>query len=72
MKKIALLLVVAGVAVSPAAAATKKKANDTDPNEASWRLVRDASPLILPSWAQAIYFSTMYKDKDADKKKKKQ
>ena len=70
MKKIALLLVAAAFAVSPAAAATKKKAKDTDPNEASWRLVRDASPLILPSWAQAIYFSTMYKDKDADKKKK--
>ena len=70
MKKIALLLTAAAFAVSPAAAETKKDAKKTDPNDNGYRLVRDGLPLILPSWAQVVYFSTMHKDKDADKKKK--
>jgi hypothetical protein len=65
MKKFALLLLIAAVAAAPAMAATKKKhrkmhvatAQKVDPNEASWRLVRDGFPLILPSWALRIYFS---------------
>jgi len=65
MKKIALLLLVAAVAVSPAAADTKKKAKKitadsaqkSDPNEAGWRLVRDGLPLVLPSWALPVYFA---------------
>ena len=65
MQKIALLVMVAALAVSPAAAATKKKAKPMDAaaaqNDASWRLVRDASPLVLPTWALAIYF-TVNKD----------
>ena len=69
MQKIAWLVMVAALAISPAAAATKKKAKPMDEaaaqRDASWRLVRDASPLLLPSWAQVIYF-TVYK-KDAKK-----
>jgi hypothetical protein len=65
MKKIALLLLGVVVAVSPAAAATKKKGKTVtaaaeqkyDSNEASWRLVKDAFPLVLPSWALPIYFN---------------
>ncbi len=66
MKKIALALVVAAVALSPVAAIAKKKrvrhvdpgyaAEHMDKNEASYRFVRDALPLFLPSWALPIYF----------------
>jgi hypothetical protein len=70
MKKMALLLVVMAVAVSPAAADSKKKAKNTtadsaqksDPNEASWRLVRDGLPLVLPSWALPVYFGVVHKE----------
>ncbi len=64
MKRIALLTLVALVAVSPAAAATKKKApNAPAPaaqpvdtrNEDSFRLVRDSLPLWLPSWSLPFY-----------------
>ena len=62
MKKIVLLLFAMAVAISPAAAASKKKAKkETDPNEASWRLVKDSFPLVLPSWALPVYFG-MHKD----------
>ena len=69
MKKIALVLVVLAVAVSPAAAKKKHhrhrmttaSAQKYDPNEASWRLVRDALPLVLPTWAMPIYFN-MHRD----------
>jgi ABC-type Fe3+ transport system permease subunit len=70
MKKIAWLVMAAALAVSPAAAATKKKAKSMDEaaaqRDAGWRLVRDASPLLLPSWAQVIYFSY---NKDTKKNK---
>ena len=69
MKKIALALVVAAVALSPAAAIAKHKkkmrhvdpgyaAEHMDKNEASYRFMRDALPLFLPSWALPIYFGT--------------
>jgi hypothetical protein len=62
MRKIVLLLFAVAVAVSPAAAATKKKVKkEVDPNEASWHLVKDAFPLVLPSWALPVYFG-MHKD----------
>jgi hypothetical protein len=79
MKKVALLLAVAAFAASPAAAASKHKAMTAqekanakamERNEQSWRIVRDGMPLVLPSWAQVIYFSTMYKEPDKKKKKK--
>jgi hypothetical protein len=80
MKKIALALLVAAFAASPAAAAKKHKAMTAqekanakamEVNYQSWRIVRDGAPLILPTWAQAIYFSTMYKDPDTAGTKKK-
>lgn len=75
MKKIALLLLVAVVAVSPAAAATKKKgktgtnatAQKYDSNEASWRLLKDGLPLVLPTWALPIYFGTHQEAKNKTK-----
>jgi hypothetical protein len=75
MKKIVLLLLVAVVAASPAGAATKKKGKTTatataqksDPNEASWRLVKDSLPLVLPSWALPIYFGMHQEEKKTKK-----
>lgn len=65
MKKIALLVLVAAFAVSPAMAATKKE-TPMDPaaaqRDASWRLVRDGAPLVLPTWAQVLYFGVYKKD----------
>jgi hypothetical protein len=73
MRKLGLLLLAAAFAVSPAAFAKSKAkhqakvdpavaAEKMDKNEASYRFVRDALPLALPSWALPIYFS-MQKDK---------
>ncbi len=70
MKKIALLLFVVAVTVSPAAADTKKEAKKmtadsaqkSDPNDASWRLVRDGAPLVLPWWSLPVYFGVVHKE----------
>ncbi len=79
MKKIALALLVAAFAAAPAAAASKHKkmtaqekanAKAMEVNAQSWRIVRDGAPLILPTWAQVIYF-TMYADDKTAKKKRK-
>lgn len=82
MKKIGLLLVAAAFAASPAAAATKHKKPKMTAEEAqmakqdaaiakqnalNYRAMRDALPLLLPSWSLPVYF-TMQQD---DKKKKK-
>lgn len=74
MKKITLLLVVAAFALAPAAAYAKKKrmkhvdpgyaAEHMDKGEASYRFMRDAMPLFLPSWSLPIYFGM----RDAHKK----
>ncbi len=58
MKKIAFVLVALALAISPAMAVKKKteKAQKTNPNEASLRLVRDALPLVLPTWSLPIFF----------------
>ncbi len=75
MKKIALALVVAAVALAPAVAVAKQKkrvkhvdpgyaAEHMDKNEASFRFMRDALPLALPSWSLPIYFGM----RDAHKK----
>jgi hypothetical protein len=62
MKKIVLLVFAVALAVSPAIAAKKTKVKkETDPNEASWRLVKASFPLVLPTWALPIYFG-MQKD----------
>lgn len=66
MRKIALLLLVATFAAAPAAAATKKKEKAMDAaaaqNDASWRLARDAAPLVLPTWSLPIYFNFFHKE----------
>lgn len=69
MRKTALLLAVLMAASSPAFAKAKKAKPAPQPavvsqNEGSARLARDAFPLILPSAAQIVYFSTQ---KDAKK-----
>ena len=65
MRKIVLLVLVAAFAASPATAA-KKKEKPIDAaaaqRDASWRLVRDGAPLVLPTWAQVLYFGIYKKD----------
>ena len=71
MKKIVLLVFAAALAVSPAMAEKKTKAKkETDPNEASWRLVKASFPLVLPSWALPIYFGMQNDETKKDAKKK--
>ena len=78
MKKVVLLLLAFGLAISPAVAADKNKpknitneeAEKIDPNEARGRILRDGLPLILPSWAQPIYFNYFYKNPNERGKKK--
>jgi hypothetical protein len=68
MKKFAILLAAAALVASPAAVAKSKMkhrakvdpavaAEKMDKGEASYRFMRDALPLALPSWALPIYFS---------------
>jgi hypothetical protein len=62
--KLVLMLVVAAFATSPAAAATKQKTvkQTTEAEEIAKqhdntrRALRDALPLVLPSWSLPIYF----------------
>ena len=74
MKKIALGVLVALIAVSPAVAAkqSKKQAEAVpakiDTNEASWRLVRDSLPIYLPAWAMPMYMAAQTPEKPAKKK----
>ena len=78
MKKIALALLVAAFAASPAAAASKKKAKQygmtyeeaMKANQQSWEIVKQGLPLVLPSWAIPIYFGTHMDEKLPPKKKK--
>jgi hypothetical protein len=67
MRKITLLLIVGAFALVPAAAFAKHKkhmrqvdpgyaAEHMDKGEASYRFMRDAMPLFLPSWSLPIYF----------------
>jgi hypothetical protein len=75
MKKLALAFLVVAVALAPAATFAKKKkrmkhvdpgyaAEHMDRGEASYRFMRDALPLFLPSWTLPIYFGM----RDAHKK----
>jgi hypothetical protein len=78
MKKIVLLLVIAAFAASPAAADTKEKktkqtaeAEDiAKQHDNTLRAVRDALPLVLPSWSLPLYFG-MHLDETKNEKKKK-
>jgi hypothetical protein len=75
--KLVLLLVVA-FATSPAVAATKQKTvkQTTEAEEIAKqhdntrRALRDALPLVLPSWSLPMYFG-MHLDQTKDEKKKK-
>jgi hypothetical protein len=63
MKKIALIVLVAMVAATPAMAAKKGKRAAAAPakidsNEASWRLVKGGFVIALPSWAIPIYLNS--------------
>ena len=61
MKKIALAVALAVVMTGPAFAAKKMKREmevipqKVDTNEASYRFVRDAFPIILPSYVMPVY-----------------
>jgi hypothetical protein len=77
MKKIALLVLGALIAASPAVAAKKKsKAPAKEPtvwerNEAGYRLVRDSLPIYLPGWAMPIYMASQKPAAEPKKSKKK-
>jgi hypothetical protein len=76
--KLVPMLVVAAFATSPAVAATKQKTvkQTTEAEEIAKqhdntrRALRDALPLVLPSWSLPIYFG-MHLDETKDEKKKK-
>jgi len=72
MKKIVLLLAAVAIAASPAMAEAKKKKMTKEEKEAAdiaqqhdntRRAVRDALPLVLPSWSLPIFFGTHMDDK---------
>ncbi len=76
--KLVLMLVISAFATSPAVAATKQKtvkqtteAEDiAKQHDNTRRALRDALPLVLPSWSLPIYFG-MHLDQTKDEKKKK-
>ena len=61
IKKVAIMVALALVATGPAFAAKKMKREmevippKVDTNEASYRFVRDAFPVILPSYMMPVY-----------------
>jgi hypothetical protein len=78
MNRLILLLVAAVFVASPAAAGTKQK-KDKQATEAeeiakqhdnTRRALRDALPLVLPTWSLPFYFG-MNLDETKDQKKKK-
>ena len=77
MKRFILLLVAAAFVASPAAAAKRQKDKQTTEAEEiakqhdnTRRALRDALPLVLPSWSLPFYFG-MNLDQTKDQKKKK-
>jgi hypothetical protein len=75
--KLVLMLVVAAFATSPAVAATKQKTvKQTEAEEIAKqhdntrRALRDALPLVLPSWSLPFYFG-MHLDETKNKKAEK-
>jgi hypothetical protein len=72
------MLVVAAFATSPAVAAKKQKTvkQTTEAEEIAKqhdntrRALRDALPLVLPTWSLPVYFG-MHLDQTKDEKKKK-
>ncbi len=73
MKKFVLMLAIAAIAASPAMAETKHKkkmtkeekeaADIAQQHDNTRRAVRDALPLVLPSWSLPIFFGTHMDDK---------
>ena len=65
MKKLMFAVVIAAIATSPAMAAKKKGKRvaaeapiaSANPNENSWRFVKDAFPVFLPSWSIPLYLA---------------
>ncbi len=41
---------------------TADNAQKSNPNDASWRLVRDGAPLVLPWWSLPVYFNVVHKE----------
>jgi hypothetical protein len=79
MRKLFSLLVIAAFAASPAAAATKQK-KDKQTAEAeeiakqhdnTRRALRDALPLVLPSWSLPFYFGMHLDETKKNEKKNK-
>jgi hypothetical protein len=78
MRKLVILFVVAAFAATPAAAATKpnktKQTAEADEiakqHDNTRRALRDALPLVLPTWSLPFYFS-MHHDETKNEKKKK-
>jgi hypothetical protein len=76
MKKIALVVLAAMVAASPAVAKKKSKKMAKEPtawerNEAGFRLVRDSLPIYLPTWAMPLYMSTQKHAAEPKKRSKR-
>jgi opacity protein-like surface antigen len=77
MKKFVLLLVVAAFAASPAAAASKPKKSKeaaeaeeiAKQHDNTRRALRDALPLVLPTWSLPFYFG-MHLDETKERKDK--
>ena len=74
MKKVAIMVLVALFAASPAVAAKKKSkkappaaAAQTDLNANGKKLVMDAIPSMLPGWAIGIYMASQ-KSQDGKKR----
>ena len=90
MKKLVLLLVAAAFAASPAAAASKHKKSEqtaeakqaaeaadiAKQHDNTRRALRDALPLVLPSWSLPFFFGMhldeKLKNETKNEKKKKQ
>ena len=75
MKRLILLLVAAAFVASPAGAATKQQqtteAEDiAKQHDNTRRALRDALPLVLPTWSLPFYFG-MNLDQRKDQTKKK-
>jgi hypothetical protein len=76
MKKIALMVLVAMFAATPAVAAKKSKKAAAAPakidsNEASWRLVKGSLPIFLPAWTMPMYMAATEGQGNAEKPAKK-
>lgn len=76
MKKVVMLLLATAIAALPAVAMAAKKKQPpkektvAELNEPGMRLLKNGLPLILPTWAMPIYFSTQEADKKEHHKKK--